>query len=226
MRAGFHMVRCLLAVCVLVAALLGRSCRALHFQVEEGSQRCFLVEIPEQTRVGVVYDNPGFASLLNAHDSGLTEGATMQLWVERPSRDVVLEHECGAEGRVDFTSETEGEYRVCVMTSSAAFQGHQRSFDFELRTSVGERATDYSAVAKAEHLSAIEIEVRKLNDRMADVRKEQDYQKHRENQFRNLTESTNARIAWWTVFQALFLIATGVYSVMNLKAFFKTKKLA
>jgi hypothetical protein len=220
------MVRCVLVVCVVAAVMLGQCCRALHFQVQEGTQRCFLVEIPEQTRVGVVYDNPGFDKLLNDQDAGLPDGANMQLWVERPSRDVVLEHECGAEGRVDFTSDTEGEYRVCVMTSSAAFQGNQRAFDFELRTSVGEQATDYSAVAKAEHLSAIEIEVRKLNDRMADVRKEQDYQKHRENQFRDLTESTNARIAWWTVFQTLFLIGTGVYSVMNLKAFFKTKKLA
>jgi hypothetical protein len=39
------------------------------------------------------------------------------------------------------------------------------------------QATDYEQVAKQEHLSSIEVQVRRLNDRIRDIRSEQNYQR-------------------------------------------------
>jgi hypothetical protein len=66
--------------------------------------------------------------------------------------------------------------------------------------------------------------VRRLNDKVKDVLKEQAYQREREGAFRRTTESTHARVQWWSLAQVAVLLAAGVWQVMHLKAFFKTKK--
>ncbi len=100
---------------------------------------------------------------------------------------------------------------------------HQR---FSLQLDIGEHATDYSELAKQEHLSAIEVEVRKLNDKIRSIRAEAQYQKDREAAFRDTSESINSRVLWWAVFQSALVVAAAVYQLLNLKNFFKSKKLA
>jgi hypothetical protein len=95
-----------------------------------------------------------------------------------------------------------------------------------LQLDIGEHAQDYSEIAKQEHLSAIEVEVRKLNDKIRAIRAEQEYQRAREERFRDTSESTNARVMWWSVVQTVVLLAAGGYQLFNLKGFFKSKKLA
>jgi hypothetical protein len=75
-------------------------------------------------------------------------------------------------------------------------------------------------------LLAIEVEIRKLNDKIRTIRSEQDYQREREEQFRNTSESTNARVMWWSIAQTIVLLIAGLYQITNLKGFFKSKKLA
>ena len=42
---------------------------------------------------------------------------------------------------------------------------------------MGEMAIDYNEVAKKEHLTGVEISIRKLNDKIRDIMKEQAYQR-------------------------------------------------
>lgn len=85
-------------------------------------------------------------------------------------------------------------------------------------------AIDYDEVAKKEHLSTLEVEVRKLNDKMRDVMKQQAYQRDREKAFRNTSESTNSRVQWWSIFQTVVVVLSGLYQISVLKSFFKSKK--
>jgi predicted metal-binding membrane protein len=48
----------------------------------------------------------------------------------------------------------------------------------------------------------------------------------REERFRDTSESTNARVMWWSIAQTVVLLIAGVYQLTNLKGFFKSKKLA
>lgn len=47
----------------------------------------------------------------------------------------------------------------------------------DLEINVGEMAIDYNEVAKKEHLTGVEISIRKLNDKIRDIMKEQAYQR-------------------------------------------------
>ena len=47
----------------------------------------------------------------------------------------------------------------------------------------------------------------------------------REATFRELSESTNVRVLWWSVGQALVLVLTAYWQLRHLKSFFEAKKL-
>ena len=124
---------------------------------------------------------------------------------------------------------------------------------FELQLDVGSTAINYDEVAKKEHLSTLALEVRKLNDKVQDIIKSQNYQQvgktvhlfivstrfissyiwfanlyatqQREIEFRNTSESTNSRVQWWSIFQTIICVASGVWQTLHLKNYFRKKKL-
>ena len=46
---------------------------------------------------------------------------------------------------------------------------------------------------------------------MKDISKEQQYQREREILFRNTSESTNARVQWWSIFQTVVMVVSGIW---------------
>jgi hypothetical protein len=95
---------------------------------------------------------------------------------------------------------------------------------FDLRVDVGETAVDYNEVAKREHLTTLEVELRRLNDKIRDISKEQSYQREREVAFRDTSESTNARVLGWSLAQTVVMVVSAVWQILHLKAFFRHKK--
>jgi hypothetical protein len=85
---------------------------------------------------------------------------------------------------------------------------------------------DYAEVAKREHLTELEVEVRRLNDKVKDVMKEQGYQKEREVAFRNTSESTNSRVLWWSIVQIGIMTASSFFTAYKLKKHFDEKKMS
>jgi hypothetical protein len=95
----------------------------------------------------------------------------------------------------------------------------------DLKLDVGEGGLDYEEVAKKEHLSELELEIRKLNDKVKDVLAEQSYQRTRELEFRKTSEATHSKQQYWSLFQIAVMVAAAFVQVTTLRNFFKTKKL-
>ncbi len=57
------------------------------------------------------------------------------------------------------------------------------------------------------------------------ITKEQNYQRYREERFRQTSESTNQRVLWWALAQTVILLAMGTWQMKHLKSFFEAKKL-
>jgi len=74
-------------------------------------------------------------------------------------------------------------------------------------------------------LNNLELEVRQLYDRSKGIINELEYQKEREVAFRNTSESTNARAAWFSVFQLVVIVISAFIQMQYLRVFFKKKKL-
>lgn len=212
---------------VLVALVLcAVVCDAAYFKLIEGKRRCFLEEVPEDVVVLATYKSLDHATLNAQMEGSTADRAGIIITVSDPSHNELLRHTCDSEGRFAITSQTGGEHLICLETNTTNWFGRTRTFRFDLKVEFGEGATDYQELAKQEHLTAIEVELRKLNDKVKSIYAEQNYQKEREEAFRNTSESTNSRVAWWSVAQTVVLIVAAVYQVTNLKSFFRQKKLA
>lgn len=96
----------------------------------------------------------------------------------------------------------------------------------DLKLDVGEGGLDYAEVAKKEHLSDLELEIRKLNDKVKDVLAEHAYQLQRELEFRRTSDDTHAKQQWFSIAQIAVVAGAAFIQVTTLQRFFRTKKLA
>ena len=67
------------------------------------------------------------------------------------------------------------------------------------------------------HISDLAGKVRELNQKLEDIRREQQYQREREADYRDLSEATNARAVWYSVAQIVVLIGTCAWQLRHLK---------
>lgn len=76
-----------------------------------------------------------------------------------------------------------------------------------------------------EHVKDLAGKVKDLNSRLGDIRREQQFQREREGEFRSLSESTNSRAVWWSLAQLVTLVGTCIWQLGHLRRFFESKKL-
>ena len=67
--------------------------------------------------------------------------------------------------------------------------------------------------------------VKDLNARLQDVRREQVFQREREAEFRDQSESVNSRVMKWSLIQLFVLAVTCAWQLTYLRAFFIKQKL-
>lgn len=92
-----------------------------------------------------------------------------------------------------------------------------------LDIAVGEAKVDEEG--EREHVKDLAGKVKDLNSRLADIRREQQFQREREAEFRNLSEKTNSRAVWWSIMQMVTLLTTCAWQLRHLRMFFESKKL-
>ncbi|KAG8721184.1 p24 complex component [Ceratobasidium sp. 394] len=73
-------------------------------------------------------------------------------------------------------------------------------------------------------VAPIEREVRELAIGLQAVKDEQEYIVIRERVHRNTAESTNDRVKWWSIAQAVVLVAVCGFQVYYLQSFFEVKR--
>jgi len=160
--------------------------------VQEGGMKCFLEDVPKDTLVLVKYtstqrsagDDP-----YNQQYQGEQKGWIVT--VDGPSNEFIARRELGAEGRYAFTAQVGGEHKICLQTNTGKWFAQGAEFDLAVDIETGVGATDYAEVARLESLSAMEVQLRQLNDAVHEIIGEQLYQKKREMAFRDTSESTN-----------------------------------
>ena len=118
-----------------------------------------------------------------------------------------------AEGKFAFTSHEAGDHQICLSSASSSADAPQ--VRMHLDVVIGEARPDNSAKDRA-HIVDLAGRVRLLNDRLRDIRKEQQYQREREAAFRDLSEQTNSRAVWWSIIQGVVLVLTGAWQLRSL----------
>eukprot|EP01121_Diplochlamys_sp_Union-15-3_P011323 TRINITY_DN3267_c0_g1_i1.p1 TRINITY_DN3267_c0_g1~~TRINITY_DN3267_c0_g1_i1.p1 ORF type:complete len:107 (+),score=12.05 TRINITY_DN3267_c0_g1_i1:327-647(+) len=99
---------------------------------------------------------------------------------------------------------------------------HQK---FHIKITTGAEARDWQEVANKEHLTALQVSLRKIFADAENARAEQRYQKVREQRFRETSESTNVRVFWWSIMQITIVTVMSLWQMRHLTQYFKKKKL-
>jgi len=225
----------------LAILLLCAFTNATFIVMTEGQSKCFRSEVPQDTLIVGTFKSeallneallgnsarefsPGGLSAEEGRRAFEQAGWNIIVTVRNPFDEVVHERSYEHTSRFALTSGSGGEYQVCFRSSSSSWTQTLR-WKMELVIHTGVEAQDYEDVAQREHLSQVEVGLRKLYDRASEIRQELDYQKTREAAFRDVSESTNSRAVWWSVFQIVIVVGSAVWQMQYLKKFFRKRKL-
>ncbi|KAI0091750.1 emp24/gp25L/p24 family/GOLD-domain-containing protein [Irpex rosettiformis] len=201
--------------------LVAATCNALHFYLDSNEKRCFLEEIPADTVVEGHYK----ALEWNEKQAKYLENEELGILVEVDELETghnVVKTRGPHDSRFTFTSHTSGDHAICLSTGSGtswATTTHIRLYlDIVVGSTKSDREHDRS------HVSEMSQKLRDLNNKLEDIRREQQYQRERESNFRDLSEATNTRAVWYSIIQIGVLVATCVWQLRHLKRFFEDRK--
>lgn len=206
---------------VLLASLLHFS-NGLYFYLEAGENRCFLEELPKDTIVVGHYKAEEWAEASKSYI--VNDQLGIQIVVqESDSGDKVVNTRGFPQGKFTFTSHEAGDHTICLRSNYTGGWFSTPQVRMHLDIAVGEAKVDEEG--EKEHVKDLAGKVKDLNARLADIAREQRFQREREEEFRSLSERTNARAVYWSIAQMVTLLVTCTWQLRHLRRFFESKKL-
>ena len=142
-------------------------------------------------------------------------------WYYATSQEVESDHSVVStrgppDGRFTFTSHDAGDHSICLSTNySSTWFGPIAHIRLYLDIVVG--STKPNADHDRSHVSVLASRLRDLNIKIEDIRREQQYQREREADFRDLSETTNSRAVLYCIAQIAVLLSTCAWQLRHLK---------
>ncbi|MCJ1275275.1 emp24p/erv25p- protein [Puttea exsequens] len=197
--------------------------------MDGASPKCFYEELPKDTLVvghySALQHNPQSNAFTTNPDLSIT--VTVDEVFDNDHR--VVNTRGSNTGKFTFSAADAGDHRICFTpsghTSGGWLSGGAQSGQVKmtLDMAIGETSTIEST--DKSKMTEIAQKVRDLNSRLLDIRREQVFQREREAEFRDQSESTNARVVRWTLLQLIVLGVTCAWQLSHLRAFFIKQKL-
>ncbi|CAK4033045.1 probable COPII-coated vesicle [Lecanosticta acicola] len=216
----------------LSLALVVSQVQALYFYLDGPTQKCFFEVLPKDTLVVGHFKATQWNEQARSYQPNPDMGVfiTVDEVFDFVKDHRVVSQRGAAEGKFTFTAADSGEHRLCFTPTNVGathgflFSGYAvGGIKFELDMAIGE-TTQIESADKSKIDSVVQ-KVRDLNARLQDVRREQVFQREREAEFRDQSESVNARVARWALLQCVVLGLTCAWQLTYLRAFFIKQKL-
>ncbi|XP_061982717.1 transmembrane emp24 domain-containing protein p24delta3-like [Populus nigra] len=146
---------------------------------------------------------------------------TISVKVTSPYGNTLHQTENVTHGQFAFTTHEAGNYLACFWVD-----GHvQGDVSVNIDWKTGIAAKDWDSVARKEKIEGVELELRKLEGAVEAIHENLLYLKTREAEMRSVSETTNTRIALFSVMSLGVCIAVSALQVWHLKHYFQKKKL-
>lgn len=155
-------------------------------------------------------------------DDHLHPTPTISCKVTSPYGNILHHKENITHGQFAFTSSESGQYLTCF-TPDHPNQGGALSVNIDWK--IGVAAKDWESVARKEKIEGVELELRKLEGAVEAIHDNLLYLKSREAEMRGVSETTNARVAWYSIFSLGVCILASFAQLWYLTRFFQKKKL-
>ncbi|KAJ3114171.1 p24 complex component [Phlyctochytrium bullatum] len=200
-----------LAATLLVLAFAVAGVRAGVFQtrVPPHMKHCFFEQLIIADRVDLSFQ---------VYDGGDLD---IDFWVTAPDGRMIQSQFKGTTGTFGFTADRDGKYEYCfsnqvgsaVKAVTFSVTGPEEKIRFE---SMYKDSQEDFHTPLNEEINNLANKIRILND-------ENNYLIQRELAHRNTAKSTNSRVVWWSLLQAVVLAAVAAFQVYYIMSFFNTK---
>ncbi|TDH07385.1 hypothetical protein EPR50_G00105510 [Perca flavescens] len=195
---------------------------AMYFDLGEQEEKCIIEEIPEDMLV------TGYFLLepwdLKAYSHYPQLGVTVT--VRDPNHEVLISKRYGKFSKFTFTAHASGQHYLCFQTNSTRFSVFAgEKLKLHLDVQVGEHSINPKTDKTKDNMETLENSLSHLIDQMMYIIRQQEYQREKEEVFRQIGEDTNSKVLWWAVVQTFILLSVGFWQMKRLKDFFIAKKL-
>uniref|UniRef100_A0A0G4FLM5 GOLD domain-containing protein n=1 Tax=Chromera velia CCMP2878 TaxID=1169474 RepID=A0A0G4FLM5_9ALVE len=116
-----------------------------------------------------------------------------------------------------FEKALSGNYQLCFKS----LIGYLQTISFSVRVQTHETHPEELATEDDSHRVA--ATVYKLEEKISEIMSQQEYAITRERIHRNTTESTNARVLWWTIVEMAVLVVLSAFQIYYIRSFFEIK---
>mmetsp|Transcript_1332 Transcript_1332/g.2170 ORF Transcript_1332/g.2170 Transcript_1332/m.2170 type:complete len:200 (-) Transcript_1332:22-621(-) len=148
-----------------------------------------------------------------------TAQVSVDIQVTGPTGEEVFAQQKKEHGKFGFTAQHDGDYNVC-------FKNHDmvtRRIHLHLKS--GAEAKDLSEIVQRDHLKPLSVELLRIKETIADIGLELRKLQSREREMRDINETINSRVTWFSIFSVAVVASLGVWQVLHLKNYFAAKKL-
>ncbi|XP_021748825.1 transmembrane emp24 domain-containing protein p24delta3-like [Chenopodium quinoa] len=205
------MGRCVIIMSLMMLLMSSRFTEGIWLNLPSTGTKCVSEEILNNVVVVadyVIIDEQGHAS------------PTVSAKVTSPYGNNLYHKENVTHGQFAFTTTEIGNYVACFWVD-----GNHQSATLNLDWKIGIAAKDWDSVAKQEHIEGVELEFRKLESAVESIHQNLLYLKNREAEMREVSEKTNARVAWLSIMSLSVGIVASLFQVWHLKRYFQKRKL-
>uniref|UniRef100_A0A2P2Q787 Uncharacterized protein MANES_02G161900 n=1 Tax=Rhizophora mucronata TaxID=61149 RepID=A0A2P2Q787_RHIMU len=213
-RAGVAVLP-LMLLCSVVMNNLVRTAEGLWLTIPSSGTKCVSEEI--QSSVVVLAHFYAF----NEEHPEITPAISAR--VTSPFGNNLHHSENSTHGEFAFTTTESGNYMACFWQD--AQQQQQTSVTLGLDWKIGIAAKDWDSVARKEKIEGVELDLRRLEGAVQAIHSNIIYIKEKEAQMREVSERTNARVAWFSIMSVGVCTVVSVLQLWHLKRFFQKKKL-
>ncbi|XP_050208993.1 transmembrane emp24 domain-containing protein p24delta3-like [Mercurialis annua] len=148
---------------------------------------------------------------------------TISIKVTSPYGNNLHNKENVTHGQFAFTTNEAGNYLACFWMEGQHKGKGDISVNIDWKTGIA--AKDWESVARKEKIEGVELELRKLEGAVEAIHENLLYLKSREAELRTMSESTNGRVALFSIMSLGVCISVSVLQLWHLKRFFQKKKL-
>ncbi|KAK1279315.1 Transmembrane emp24 domain-containing protein p24delta4 [Acorus gramineus] len=202
------------AAALIVIFSLPNGCGAIWLNLPKSGTKCVSEDL--HNNVVVLADYTVIADE-HSHDY-----PTISAKVTSPFGNTLHHQENVTHGQFAFTASEAGNYLACFGLDTH-HQGKEASVNVDWKTGIAAR--DWESVAKKEKIEGVELELRKLEGVVEAIHENLLYLKVREAEMRTVSETTNGRVAWFSIMSLGVCIVVSALQLWHLKGFFQKKKL-
>ncbi|KAK9167621.1 hypothetical protein Scep_002812 [Stephania cephalantha] len=204
-----------LSMCVLIAMSAIPMGQGIWLNLPSSGTKCVSEEI--QTNVVVLAD---YMVIADDHTPSIP---TISIKVTSPYGNNLHNEGNVTQGQFAFTTSESGNYLACFWVDNHKQGGPGASVNLDWKTGIA--AKDWESVARKEKIEGVELELKKLEGAVLAIHDNLLYLKSREAEMRQVSETTNARVAWFSIMSLGLCIMASAVQVWHLKHYFRKKKL-